>query len=279
MPVTQPPLTCAPFEPGVLVENHQDLGPVKQVVVLPGAEGTRPSAAGASLGPQNLVIAEWLRAATALRSPVSRMQAVIGMAMETGPWTAGSISVLEPGATIRTFAYLDARAAECDRLQREIGEGPAHDAVHLDLVQAATNLTVDHRWSRWSPMAIDLGINRVLALRLFTNSTSGILNLYARRPGEIDSRVVRNAEVLAAHASILLEAIITEDGLRRGTFSRGLIGQAQGIQMHKYGINAAEAFAVLRSTSQQHNIKIVTLAEQFIATGTLPKPHHPKKAK
>jgi len=35
----------------------------------------------------------------------------------------------------------------------------------------------------------------------------------------------------------------------------------------------------LRSTSQQHNIKIVTLAEQFIATGTLPKPHHPKKAK
>ena len=49
--------------------------------------------------------------------------------------------------------------------------------------------------------------------------------------------------------------------------------------MHKYGINAEAAFAVLRRTSQQHNIKIVTIAEQLIATGTLPDPNHLKKAK
>jgi len=179
------------------------------------------------------MMAEWLRAAAALRSPIGRMQAVIGMAMETGPWTAGSIAVFEPDSFLRTFAYLDARAASCDRLQGEVGEGPAHDAMKLDPVQVATNLADDPRWPRWATAANDLGINRVLVLRLAATSTSGTLSLYATRPGQITERMVRDVEVLAAHASMLLDAIITEDQLRQAAFIRGLIGQAQGILMHK----------------------------------------------
>jgi hypothetical protein len=214
--------------------------------------------------------AEWLRAAAALRSPVSTMQAVIGMAMETGPWTGGSITVLEPRSTMRTFAYLDARADGCDRLQEETGEGPAYDAVRVGLAPAATNLAVEQRWPRWSPGALRLGIHRALTVRLFTNRTWGTLNLYATRPGRIDSSTARHAEMIAAHASVLLAAIITEDQLGQAVSIRGFVGQAQGILMHTYGINADAAFAVLRRTSQDHNTKIVTIAEHLLATGTMP---------
>ncbi|MEP6562948.1 MAG: GAF and ANTAR domain-containing protein [Nakamurella sp.] len=190
--------------------------------------------------------------------------------METGPWAAGSITTLAPLSTLRTFAFLDARAAECDRQQQETGEGPAFDAVRLDPVQTATNVAGDHRWPRWSPAALDVGIHRALTLRLVTNNTSGTLNLYATGPGKIEHSIVRDAEVVAAYASMLLAAIITEDQLRQAVSTRGLIGQAQGILMQQFGIDAAGAFAVLRRTSQQHNVKIVALAEQLISTGILP---------
>ena len=217
------------------------------------------------------MIAERLRAAAALRSPVSTLQAVIGMVIETGPWTGGSITVLEPRSTMRTIAYLDVRAEGCDRLQQETGEGPAYDAVRLDPAPAATNLAVEHRWPRWSPAVLHLGIHRTLTVRLFTNHTWGTLNLYATRPGSIPSSMVREVEVMAAHASVLLAAIITEDQLRHAVFTRGLVGRAQGILMHTYGINADAALAVLRRTSQDHNTKLIKIAEQLLTTGTLPQ--------
>ena len=217
------------------------------------------------------MIAERLRAAAALRSPVSTLQAVIGMVIETGPWTGGSITVLEPRSTMRTIAYLDVRAEGCDRLQQETGEGPAYDAVRLDPAPAATNLAVEHRWPRWSPAALHLGIHRTMTVRLFTNRTWGTLNLYATRPGRIDNSMVRELDVMAAHASVLLAAIITEDQLRHAVFTRGLVGQAQGILMHTYGINADAAFAVVRRTSQDHNTKLIKIAEQLLTTGTLPQ--------
>ena len=277
-PIARPAAMPRPFEPGVLVETHQD-GPSSEKEVFHADGGKARLAANGSCSDRAFLIAEWLRAAAAPRSPIGRMQAVIGMAMETGPWTAGSITVPDSTPRMRSVAYLDARAADCDRLQGEIGEGPAHDAIKSGKVQAATNLAMDDRWPRWATAANQLGISRVLVLRLFANSTSGTLSLYATRPGQISGAMVRDAEVLAAHASMLLDAIVTEDQLRQAAYIRGLIGQAQGILMHKYGINADAAFAVLRRISQQHNIKIVTIAEQLIATGTLPGFDHPRRAK
>ena len=40
--------------------------------------------------------------------------------------------------------------------------------------------------------------------------------------------------------------------------------------MQRYGLTAESAFAVLRRCSQQHNTKLVVLAEQLTTTGELP---------
>ena len=40
--------------------------------------------------------------------------------------------------------------------------------------------------------------------------------------------------------------------------------------MQRHGLTAESAFAVLRRCSQQHNTKLVVLAEQLTTTGDLP---------
>jgi hypothetical protein len=46
--------------------------------------------------------------------------------------------------------------------------------------------------------------------------------------------------------------------------NRAVIEQAKGMLMFVYGIDDVDAFAVLRSQSQQHNIKLRLVAEQIL---------------
>ena len=48
------------------------------------------------------------------------------------------------------------------------------------------------------------------------------------------------------------------------TEHRSVIDQAKGMIMLLYGIRSDEAFEMLRQQSQQHNVKLVLLAEQIV---------------
>jgi hypothetical protein len=80
---------------------------------------------------------------------------------------------------------------------------------------------------------------------------------------------VENARVIAAQASVVVAHTRTQDDLWRAIDARNLIGQAQGILMQRYRLPAEKAFTVLRRYSQTHNIKLLRLAEQLTATGSL----------
>lgn len=45
---------------------------------------------------------------------------------------------------------------------------------------------------------------------------------------------------------------------------RGLIEQTKGMLMLLYGIDADQAFEILRRKSQQHNVKLALVAEQIV---------------
>ena len=219
--------------------------------------------------PTSAVIAEVLRCTVSLGSTASTLQALIGLAIETGPWCAGSITTFQSPEPLSTAAYLGRRAADCDRLQRQLGEGPSHDAVSAAPVQVAGDLSFRSQWPEWSVRANSAGIHAVMSLRLFTDITLGTLNLYAACPFHIDASITEGGRVMAVHASTILGHLRIEEHLHRAVKSRTVIGQAQGMLMQRYGLTADKAFAVLRRISQNNNVKIGALAEELVGTGSI----------
>jgi GAF domain-containing protein len=216
------------------------------------------------------VVAEVVRMAVARSSPAEALQAVIEMAVQTGPCDAVSISLLAADRSVDTVAYSDDRVLKADRLQYEFGAGPCVDAVWTDGVFIVPDLAGDDRWPRWASEASELGIGASLSVHLFTDSTLGSINLYSVTPREFTETDVENARVIAAQASVVLAYERQNENLWRAIDSRNLIGQAQGILMERYGLTGPKAFAVLRRYSQERNVKMRVLAEELASTRELP---------
>ena len=53
--------------------------------------------------------------------------------------------------------------------------------------------------------------------------------------------------------------------------ARNLVGQAQGILMERFDLDAARAFEVLRRYSQHHNRKLHLVAEDLVESRALPE--------
>ena len=91
-----------------------------------------------------------------------------------------------------------------------------------------------------------------------------------RASGPLDARDRDAAVEIALHARIALAAWDTAEELERGLASRTLIGQAQGILMERFSLDADRAFQVLRRYSQDGNVKLVEVARRVVQTGALP---------
>jgi hypothetical protein len=235
------------------------------------------SARNAARGLSAWAAAEALRAAVASPSADAALRVVIGIALRSGPWDAACISLLGPDGTMRPALCSDEDAAEADRRQFDAGAGPCLDVVHpepgeagADRVVVAVDLLNEHRWPGWVPAAMDLGYRGVVALRLVTDHATGSISLYASQPRVLDRGALENARIVAAAASVVLAQVCTEQELRRAIHSRGVIGQAQGMLMQRYGVTGEQAFVVLRRYSQLRRTALVVLAEQFTTTGVLP---------
>jgi AmiR/NasT family two-component response regulator len=59
--------------------------------------------------------------------------------------------------------------------------------------------------------------------------------------------------------------------LQQAVESRTMIGQAEGILMERFGLNAAQAFDYLRRVSSHSNRKVVDIAARIVETGELPE--------
>ncbi len=164
-------------------------------------------------------------------------------------------------------------AAELDQVQYAAGAGPCVDAARPDGpgYTVSDDLHRERRWREFTAAAVGHGYGALLATSLIpvsgSDQPSGALNIYSRRAHGLTAADRHAALLLATHASLALaHAHKSELGdLRLAQFqcavdSRDVIGQAKGILMHRQGITADEAFALLRRTSQDLNVKLVDLA-------------------
>ena len=196
---------------------------------------------------------------------------VVALAPRTIGCDYASITLLHGRREVETAAASDELIRKADVLQYDLGEGPCLQAIWSHDTFVVEDMAEDPRWPQWGPIAAEMGLRSVLAVRLFTSGTThGALNLYSTQPRRFGDDDVALAHVYATHASVALAAARQEENLRRAIDARHLIGQAQGILMERFNIDADRAFSVLRRYSQDSNTKLRTIAEGVISGRDLP---------
>ncbi len=173
---------------------------------------------------------------------------------------------------IETAAATSPRVAASHDLQIVHDEGPCLDAIDGDPTYAVRDTSKDPRWARWGPAVHQLGIGSAISVQLATRERRyGSLNLYADDVDAFSEDDIAVATIFSRHASVAIAAAHNEDGLQVAIDARKLIGQAQGILMERFDIDADRAFTFLRRQSQDHNQKLRDVAAWIVANRKDPR--------
>jgi hypothetical protein len=94
--------------------------------------------------------------------------------------------------------------------------------------------------------------------------TLGALNLHSKAANAFGEASRTVGLVFAAHAAVALSSAIHDEQMEDALQSRDVIGQAKGILMAREGVDAQEAFDMLRRASQRLNVKLRDVASGVI---------------
>lgn len=189
------------------------------------------------------------------------------------------------GRPVSASACSDPLASEADRVQHESGDGPALHTLRQGRSAHVPDTASATKWPRFCRQAASLGIRSCYSVPLLHDREPvGALVLYARRPGAFGPDETRRADKFAAHASGALALSLRmascadeNDQLRSSIVSRAVIDQALGVIMATERCPQDKAFAMLRSVSQNTNVKIRDLAATIVTSvsGEPPRPTAP----
>ncbi|OBB94236.1 hypothetical protein A5782_09610 [Mycobacterium sp. 852002-40037_SCH5390672] len=164
-----------------------------------------------------------------------------------------------------SLAPTDPIAKELDDAQQRLQQGPCLQAALADPMIRCTDLRTEPRWPQFAAEATQLGIYSMLSFQLYTHrGGAGALNLLGRTPHAFTQEAEALGAMLATHAAIALAATNTLHQFESALASRDHIGQAKGILMERFDIDAVSAFEMLKKLSQQTNTPIRDLAERVI---------------
>ncbi|BBX37060.1 response regulator [Mycolicibacterium mageritense DSM 44476 = CIP 104973] len=169
------------------------------------------------------------------------------------------------GRNFESHAITSELAEQLDRLQEELQEGPCYEAAVDELVVRTDDFRTETRWPAYSRMVVDIGVLSGLSFKLYTSSrTAGALNLFAFRPNAFSPDDEAIGSVLAAHAAVAILASRHDENLQSAIASRDVIGQAKGILMERFHVDAVQAFELLRELSQTSNVRLADIARRVV---------------
>ncbi|WP_186628998.1 GAF and ANTAR domain-containing protein [Rhodococcus sp. BP22] len=171
------------------------------------------------------------------------------------------ITLVTGRRTVESRAATGELPRRLDSLQQQCGQGPCLDAVWEQRTVHVEDMRSEHRWPQFASEAGGMGVRSMLAFQLYTGRDNlGALNLYSERANGFDSASEELGLLLATQAAVALIAAQHEDQMQSALASRDLIGQAKGMIMERYGIDAVQAFDLLSRLSQDWNTSVAELA-------------------
>lgn len=217
--------------------------------------------------------AEWAMALHDSSTVEDTVEAVVGFALKALNCSHAGVALVTRGRRPEVAAVTDPVVEELYELQIAAREGPLTTALLQQSTVLISDTLADDRWPGWSAKAAGLGVRSVLDVPLATRRTSrtvGVLGLYSSEPDAFGPDDEAVAHILARHASVALATARHEENMAQAVDARKLVGQAMGILMERFDMDADRAFAVLRRYSQDTNKKLRDVALELIETRRLP---------
>ncbi|WP_409426925.1 GAF and ANTAR domain-containing protein [Mycobacterium sp. SMC-11] len=167
---------------------------------------------------------------------------------------------------VQTLSATDRYPAVLDDIQRRHREGPCLAAAWKHHVIRLDDISSEERWPSYCQEVADTTpIRSILAFELFTGEdTTGALNFYAQSANAFDDDSVELGLVLATHAALAWHMVRRDEQFRSALASRDVIGQAKGMLMERFDIDAVQAFELLKRLSQNTNTPLFGVSQQLV---------------
>lgn len=178
-----------------------------------------------------------------------------------------SIAVSVATARTETVAATHGYPRLLHGLENRHGEGPVFDVMTTGEMVRVDDLEFHPGWPAYGAAALaETPIRSLMAFKLSAGrAILGVLHLYADDPYSFDSSVDEIGAAFATHAALAWDNARREQHFRSALSSRDAIGQAKGMIMERYHVDADAAFAMLTKMSQNSNTRIVDIARELIA--------------
>ena len=207
---------------------------------------------------------------------------VTDIAARSIPGAESTSITLVRGDRAFTAAHTGEMALVADELQYERGYGPCMDAGRAGVVLRIDDMGTEQRWPDYVRRVLEAGVRSSLSIPLpYQGSTIGALNNYSTQPQAFASAESEAAATAVAEAVAV--AVLNADAhdrlaeharnLRLAMDTRAVIEQAKGVLMAQRGLDAEQAFEVLRDASQRYNRKLRDIAAGIVAAATERRGH------
>jgi GAF domain-containing protein len=176
------------------------------------------------------------------------------------------VTVTRNGKQIDTPATTHKWPLLLDEIQQRHGEGPCLTAAWEEKIIHVADLTTDERFPLYARDALtETPIRSVMAFQMWiAGEQMGALNVYAETAHAFGPQTREIGLVFASHSSVAWNAARRDEQFKRALTSRDVIGQAKGMLMERYGVNAIQAFDLLRKLSQDSNTPLIQIAADLI---------------
>jgi GAF domain-containing protein len=175
------------------------------------------------------------------------------------------------GHRYRSLAPTAELAAELDAIQLEMQEGPCLAAAAESATVLCSDLASDSRWPEFAAAAVQAGVGSMMSFQLYSygkplgaHCGRGALNLFSRNKNHFTVEDQAVGAMLATHAATALIAADRQTQFESALASRDILGQAKGILMERFKVDAVRAFDMMTRLSQDSNTPVRVIAQRIV---------------
>lgn len=175
------------------------------------------------------------------------------------------VTIASREGKVRTVGATNRYPVLLDEIQQRNG-GPCLSAAWEHHVIRINDMTLERRWPGFCRDTTEQSpIRSIMSFRLFTDYQNlSALNFYAEQSDAFDDEALELGLTLATHTALAWNMVRRDQQFRSALASRDIIGQAKGMLMERYDVDAVHAFELLKQLSQSSNTGLADLARKLV---------------